>query len=127
MLKWDETDLTEFFGVVTTFDEDAHSHSFDVSRDGLRLLVTIFEYEDAVWVSVFRDGLPQPLFTVRRRGCSHAHINELDGSRRCFEAGAPSLPVTEMGIPPVLSRGVRVYVEPQFQVQLIESPYDAFA
>src|SRR5436190_19879278 len=102
MLKWDETDLTEFFGVVATFHDDAHSHSFEVSRDGLRLLVTFFDLENAVYVSIFRDGLPEPLFTVRRELCSHAHITQDAHFRRCFEAGAPKLPVTDMGIPPVL-------------------------
>ena len=50
MLKWDETDLTEFFGVVATIHEDALSHSFEVGRDGLRLLVTLFDFEAAVYV-----------------------------------------------------------------------------
>ena len=125
MLKWDETDLTAFFGVVATFHDDAHSHEFEVSRDGLRLLVTLFDLEGAVYVSIFRDGLAEPLFTVRRELCTHAHITETAGFRRCFEAGAPKHPVTDMGVPPLLARGVRVYTEPQFQVELIESRYDA--
>jgi hypothetical protein len=125
MLKWNETDLTEFFGVVATFHDDAHSHSFEVSRHGLRLLVTIFDLEGAVYVSIFRDGLAEPLFTVRRELCTQVHITESAGFRRCFEAGTTKLPVTDMGIPPVLARGVRVYVEPQFQVELIEPRYDA--
>jgi hypothetical protein len=125
MLKWSEPDLTEFFGVVASFHDDAHSHEFEVSRDGLRLLVTLFDLEGAVYVSIFRDGLAKPLFTVQRELCTHAHITETAGFRRCFEAGTTKLPVTEMGIPPVLARGVRVYTEPQFQVELIEPRYDA--
>jgi hypothetical protein len=124
MLKWSEPDLTEFFGVVATFCEDAHSHSFEVSRDGLQLLVTIFDFESAVYVSIFRDKLPEPLFTVRRELCTHAHVTKGAGFRRCFEAGTPRHPVTDMGIPPLLTRGVRVYVEPQFQVELIEPRYE---
>jgi hypothetical protein len=124
MFKWDETDLTEFFGVLATFHEDAHSHSFEVCRDGLSLLVTLFDLEGAVYVSIFRDGLAEPLLTVRRELCTHAHVTNTSGFRRCFEAGSPKHPVTDMGIPPVLSRGVRVWVEPHFQVELIESRYD---
>ena len=125
MLKWSETDLTEFFGVVATFHDDAHSHEFEVSRDGLRLLVTLFDLEGAVYVSIFRDGLAEPLFTVRRELCTHAHITDTTGFRRCFEAGTTKHPVTDMGVPPILARGVRVYTEPQFQVELIEPRYDA--
>jgi len=125
MLKWSEPDLTQFFGVVATFHDDAHSHSFEVSRDGLRLLVTLFDLEGAIYVSIFRDGLTEPLFTVQRELCTHAHVTETAGFRRCFEAGAPKHPVTDMGVPPVLARGVRVYTEPQFHVELIEPRYDA--
>src|SRR6185503_6493383 len=58
----------------------------------------------------------KPLFTVQRELCTHAHITETAGFRRCLEAGAPKHRVTDMGVPPVLARGVRVYTEPQFQV-----------
>jgi hypothetical protein len=121
MFKWSEPDLTEFYGVVPTFHEDAHSHSFELQRDGLRLLVTLFDLEGAVYVSIFREGLPKALFTVRRELCTHAHVTASRDFRRCFEAGAPKYPVTDMGIPPALARGVRVYIEPQIEVELIES------
>lgn len=121
MIKWSEADLTEFFGVVSSFHDDAQSHSFEVNRDGLRLLVTIFNYDGGVYVSLFRDGLTEAVFTVRREECTHAHITQDRHFRRCLEAGSPKHAVTEMGIPPVLSWGVRVYVEPQFQVELIET------
>ena len=126
MLKWSETDLTEFFGVLPTFDDDALSHSFEVSRDGLRLLITIFELEHAVCVSIFRDGLPEPVMSIRRKPCSHAHITQGTCFRRCFEFGATKFPVTDMGIPPVLTSGVRIYIEPQFQVELLESQDENF-
>jgi hypothetical protein len=121
--KWSEADLTEFFGVVSKYHNDPFSYSFEVSRDGLRLLVTLYEFESSVYVSIFRDGLSEPLFTVRRFLCTHAHITDSTNFRRCFEAGATELQVTNMGIPPILSRGVRVFIEPQFQIELIEQPY----
>ena len=96
MFKWSEPDLAEFFGVVPLFHDDAHSHSFDVQRNGLRLLVTLLDFEGAVCVSIYRDGLPDPLFTVCRERCSHAHVTDGPHFRRCFEAGTPEHPVTEM-------------------------------
>jgi hypothetical protein len=124
MFKWDPTDMTEFFGAVATRLEDGDAHSFEVSRDGLRLLVTLFEFEGAVYVSLFRDGLVEPLITIRRQFCSHVHITQGTKSDRCFEAGSPKYRVTDMGIPPLLVRGVRVYLTPQFHVELIESRYE---
>jgi hypothetical protein len=125
MLKWSETDFTEFFGAISSYDADACSHSFEVVRDGLRLLVTLFDMEQAVYVSIFRDGLSEPTFTVRREHCTHAQIAAGADFRRCFEAGTTKHLVTEMGIPPVLARGVRVYVEPHFKIELIEPRHDA--
>jgi hypothetical protein len=125
MFKWDKTDLTEFFGEVAKFHDDACTCSFEVNRDGMRLLVTLVDFEGAVCVSIFRDGLAKPLFTVQRERCTHAHIASGTEFRPCFEAGAPKHPVTDMGIPPTLARGVRVYVEPHFQIELIESRHDA--
>ncbi len=124
MLKWNKSDLTEFFGVPPSFDEVPHSHGFEISRDGLQLLVTIVDLEGAVYVSLFRDGLPEPLVTLRRELCTHVHITQGTNFRHCFEAGAPKLPVTDMGIPPVLARGIRVYLEPHFQIELIEPRYE---
>ncbi|HTV40518.1 MAG TPA: hypothetical protein VMF08_08085 [Candidatus Sulfotelmatobacter sp.] len=125
MFKWSETDITEFFGVEATFHDGGASHSFEVARDGLRLLVTIFGFERAVYVSIFRDSLADPIFTVRREFCTHVHITSGTNFRRCFEAGTPEHEVTDMCIPPILARGVRVYVEPHFQVELIEPRFDA--
>ena len=82
-----------------------------------------FVFEPTVYVSIFHDGLPEPIFTVRREFCRHAHIAEGTNFRRCFEAGTTKHPVTEMGITPILNHGVRVYVEPQFQIELIEPKY----
>ena len=124
MIKWSEPDLVAFFGVVPNYCVVAESHSFELQRDGLRLLVTLFGFEGAVYVSVFRDGLPEPLFTVIQESCTHAYVTDGQRSPRCFQAGAPEGRVTEMGIPPVLVRGVRIYIEPQFQVELIEPRYE---
>lgn len=89
MFKWSETDLTEFFGVVATFHDDTDSHEFEVNRDGLRLLVTLFNLEGAVYVSIFRDGLPKPLFTVRMAQEDGASSPRQGSARRAPERRAP--------------------------------------
>ncbi|HEY1051191.1 MAG TPA: hypothetical protein VGE39_15580 [Prosthecobacter sp.] len=120
MLAWNKTDLLEFFEVDPDFNEAALSHSFEVNRDGLRLLVTLFAFENAAYVSLYREGQDTALFTVRREECTHVHVTVGVGSRLCFEVGKPQRPVTDMGMPPVLVHGFRVYVWPSFQVELIE-------
>lgn len=124
MLKWNDTDLAEFFAGASDDHDAPHSYEFETSRDGLRLHVTILALEHTVLVRLFRNGLPEPVFTVRRDFCSHAHITKGTLFRSCFEAGATKHSITDMGVPPTLERGVRVYIEPQIQVELIEPPYD---
>lgn len=123
MLEWNEYELIEFFGVLPEFSDPANSHSFEVCRDGIKLLVTLFDLEGAVYVSMWRDGVREPLFTVQRELCTHAQITKDETFRPCFEAGSPAHPVSTGAPQPVLKRGVRVYVEPSFQVRLIEDRY----
>lgn len=56
------------------YHDGPHSFEFAVSRDGLRLLLTLFDLEGAVYVSIWRDGLPDPLFTIVREACTHAQL-----------------------------------------------------
>src|SRR5262245_31332959 len=104
-IRWSKTDLEEFFGVDAEFCDPAHSYSFDVSRDGLRLLLTLFDMEGAVYVSIWRDGLPKPLFTIVREACTHALIGVHPDNRRVLQVGSSGGLTTEMGVLPVLSRG----------------------
>jgi hypothetical protein len=128
MLKWSESDFAEFFGVEVDDHDAPHTYEYELSRNGLRLRLTILALEHTVFVRVFRDGLPEPVFTVRRDFCTHAHITDGQGFRRCFEAGVTDHPVAaDMGMPPVIGRGVRVYLVPQLQVELVQPRYDTAA
>ena len=119
MLKWDETDLIAFFGTIPVVGEDGLYHAFVTQGHGLQLEVTIFAYEEAVYISLTRDGLPKPLFTVRREPCTHLRVIDKT-NYRCLELGSPQHQVTDMGISPLLVRGIRIFIEPQFQIELIE-------
>ncbi len=101
MLKWSEPDLTEFFGVVSKFHDDALSHSYEVSRDGLRLLVTLFEFENAVYISIFREGLPD----LNRVHGFFENDNDVANFRRSFDAGT--------GLPANLSGFLQAYSQIQ--------------
>jgi hypothetical protein len=105
VIRWDETDLAEFFGVAATYHDGPHSFEFEVSRDGLRLLLTLFDLEGAVYVSIWRDGLPDSLFTVVRESCTLAQLVTDTRQQRCLEIGSPAHPTTDMGIPPLLAVG----------------------
>ena len=123
-MHWSETDFTEFFGTLGVFYDVAHSYTFSVSRSDLRLDLTLFDLEGAVYVGIYRAGWSEPLFTVQREGCSHALV-VTHGARRFLEVGSPEHPVSNPGFAPALARGVRIQVEPQFSVHLLEPPQPA--
>jgi hypothetical protein len=120
MIRWQHYEVEEFFGAEAKYDDGPHSYEFAVSRNGVRLLMTLFDLEGAVYASIFRDGLPEPLVTVVRESCTHALVSSDTRGRRCLAVGSPDAPVTEMGIPPVLIRGLRIFLEPQIQLEFID-------
>lgn len=120
MIRWNETEFVEFFGVVPQFYDAAHSYAVELSRDGLRLLLTLFDMEGAVYVSIYRDGLPEAIIEIVRERCTHAFVAIAKGERRCLQIGSPEHPTTVSGVQPMLVRGVRVFVEPHFKVEFID-------
>ena len=120
MIRWQQTEVEEFFGVEAAYHDGPHSYEFEVSRDGVRLLVTLFDLDGAVYASIYRDGLPEPLITLVRESCTHALVVSDTRGRRCLVVGSPEAPVTEMGMPPLLVRGIRIFLEPQLQLEFID-------
>jgi hypothetical protein len=57
VMNWQQSAVEELFGVSAHYDDVCSSFGFDVTRDGLRMLVTLFVLEDAVYVSIWREGL----------------------------------------------------------------------
>jgi hypothetical protein len=122
-IKWNKAELTAFFGVIPASYKEPHSSKFDLSREGLRLLVTIFDKQGAAHVSLFRDGFPEPVITIRREDCTHAQL-DVDPKRRSFlEIGSPKSRASDKDLSPVLTRGFRIFLEPQIKIELIEGPH----
>jgi hypothetical protein len=120
MIHWNRAELTNFFGVIPTCYEAANSCKFEIPRDGLRLVFTIFNAEGATQVSLFRDGLPEALISIRREQSTHIQLDHDSKGRAFLEVGAPSRRVSDPTIKPVLVRGFRIHLEPQFKIDLIE-------
>ena len=62
-LEWNDTDFLDFFAVEPTPEDYDVSHSYDIERNGLRLLFTVWQYESVIQVSVFRGDSDDALFT----------------------------------------------------------------
>lgn len=62
-LEWNDVDFLDFFAVEPTAEEFDVSHSYEVQRNGLRLLLTVWQYESVVQASVFQGDAESAVFT----------------------------------------------------------------
>jgi hypothetical protein len=62
-LRWNDTDFLDFFAVEPTIEDYAVSHNYELERDGLRLLFTVWQLESVIQASLFRGKAETALFT----------------------------------------------------------------
>ncbi len=53
-LKWDELDFLEYLEVEAVIDDYTTSHNYELKQSDLRLLITVWQYESVVQVSLLR-------------------------------------------------------------------------
>jgi hypothetical protein len=120
MLAWDETEVVACLEIVPLVGECGISHAFSVARNGLRLEITVFQYDGDVAISLYRDGLELPIFDVRLLGCEGLrYVNDQRGEHlefapaRCFGGrydGTSPMPF-----------GIRVAAKPQVRVTMFSN------
>lgn len=119
MAEWDKYELIEFFGVLPEEDEEQTCLSFSVRKDGLRLDVSFFLYDSAVYIDVFRDGIDEPVFHTEIENSAGMkymkHANGWEG----LEVAAPhrSVSLEEEWIIPI---GARIRVNPHISVEMFQ-------
>lgn len=62
-LKWDEIDFLECFAVEPTAEDYGSSFSYEIERNRLRLLFTVWQYESVIQASLFRTDSETALHT----------------------------------------------------------------
>ena len=62
-LQWNDVDFLDFFAVEPGVEDGAVSYNYEIQRNGLRLLFTVWQYESVIQASVFRDDGETALFT----------------------------------------------------------------
>jgi len=97
-LNFEEHEFTEFFGICSPLDEDACSYTYQLERDGLRLLFTVFPLDGGIYADVYRDHIVEPIIRTRMEGCTHTRFVTW-GLQRCLEIGRPQHPTSEPSAP----------------------------
>jgi len=86
-LEWDELEFLEYLSVVPSVEEDAVSHAYQFSRDGLEAFLTIWQYESFAMLTIGYADTHQPLielgFFIRGRAGIERHFGT-DKPHLCF-------------------------------------------
>ena len=118
MLVWNQYEFIECLGVLPEVGEYEVSHSFRVEKDGLRLDLTVFQYDGDVYLDLYRDGVETSVFYMRLIGCPGArYVKNRAGADYLEFAAAKSFGSRYDGESPI-PLGVRVVADPHIRIEL---------
>ena len=117
MLVWNETDVLTVLEVVPEIEADQLSHIYSTSKNGIKLEITIFQYDGDVRFELTNETNGSSIFTMQIMDCDGV-LRKIDKTgeylefapAKCFGGrydGVTSIPY-----------GVRVSVHPDIQVSL---------
>jgi hypothetical protein len=120
MLAWNETDFLECLEVEPTIDEYGEGYHYTVKKDGMRLLLSVFQYSSDVRISVFRDGIERAIISLSIRECSGT--KRVKDARGDYLEFAPSNVFGErFDSDFVIPVGVRLTVQPTISIELFSN------
>jgi hypothetical protein len=77
MLIWNSYDFMACLEVIPETDEYETFHTYRIEHAGIRLVLTVFQYAGDVHLSVYSQGVDQPIFEMKLLGCSGArYVND---------------------------------------------------
>ena len=120
MFTWDPTDFLECLGVLPVEDEYAISHTYTVAKDGLRLELSVYQYDGDVCVTIWRDGVEAPVVVAKLVGCDAARwVHDRHGNY--LEFGAGRLFGGRYDGDSVIPYGMRLRVEPSIGIEFFRT------
>ncbi|HMV46272.1 MAG TPA: hypothetical protein PLD20_03340 [Blastocatellia bacterium] len=119
-LVWNETDFIECLGVLPEIDEYETGRHFTIHRNGLRLLLSVYQYDAAVWLSLYREESKEALFTIQMSDCSGTRYVKGNKERSYLEFAAANLFSNRYDGESLIPMGVRLSVDPDFKIELFQ-------
>jgi len=117
---WNETDFIECLSVFPELEEDGIAHHFVVLRNGLRLVLSVYQYEDEVWISLYREDSKQSLLIVSLRAFPCARLVRNRNGQDYLEFAAGDVFGGRYDGESVIPMGIRLSVDPDFNIQLFQ-------
>ncbi len=117
MLNWDEIDVMTVLEVMPETETHGISHRFVVQKDGLKLEITIFQYDGDVRLLLFRDGIELPILHMTLMDCPGIRRVK-DTQKEYLEFAAASPFGHRHDNESHIAVGVRVAVKPYINIHL---------
>lgn len=118
---WNETDFIECLNVIPDVDDGGFAHHFVVRRNGLRLLLSVYQYEAETWISLYREESDQSLFRVVLKDAPGARlVRNRNGQDYLEFAAAKIFGDVRYDGESVIPMGIRLSVDPDFNIQFFQ-------
>ena len=117
---WNETDFIECLGVIPTVEEHGMAHHFVTHRNGLRLELSVYQYDAQVWFSLYREESSHPLFRVGFENSPGARLVRNRNSQDYIEFAAAKIFGGRYDGASVIPMGIRLSVDPDFNIQFFQ-------
>jgi hypothetical protein len=121
LMHWNLTEFLQCLGVEPR-SSGRHVWTFEVHRDGLRLLVTIHDYPGNVHISLFREGGTTPLIDLEMAGCRGV-LYAVRDDVECLEFAPSRLydASSRFDSQYLIDYGVRLSVRPDISIRFFEA------
>jgi hypothetical protein len=117
MLVWNETDILSCLEVVPEKDPDEIWHKYTVEQHGLRLELTIYQYDGDIYFDLFREGIESTIFSLKLVDCPGLrYIN--NGKGEYLEFAASQTFGSRYDGESVIPYGVRVRIKPHLSIEM---------
>ena len=119
-MKWDPTDLLECLEVEPNVDKDDDEHSYEIVKDGLKLLISVFQYDGDVYFSLMRENEPKlTIVTFKINQCPEIIFKKFGKDEYLeFLPGRQSLESFDKQNS--ITKGIRVKIRPDIKLKLYE-------
>ena len=119
-MKWDPTDLLECLEVEPNVDKDGVEHSYEIIRDGLKLLISVFQYDGDVYFSLMRENEHNlTIVSLKINQCPEIIFKKF-GKEEYLEFSPGRQKLESFDKKNSITKGVRVKIRPDIKLELYE-------
>ena len=120
MIKWDPIDLLECLEVEPSTDTSGVEHSYVVIKNGLKLVISVFQYDGDVYFTLMReDEENHTIIDLKINQCPEITFSKSDNSE-CLNFHPGRQSIENFDKPYSITKGVKIQINPDIKVELYE-------